>query len=86
MVVVTALSMQRRVRLLRWLFSVPAMLALDRAVATERQLPINVVRNFDGDLSMFRAGEFDLVVQPVSTCYVQKSKIVYSQIAPSYTS
>jgi SAM-dependent methyltransferase len=59
----------------------PAMLALDRAVATERQLPITVVETSMEDLSMFRPGEFDLVVQPVSTCYVPEIKTVYAQIA-----
>ncbi len=33
------------------------------------------------DLSMFGAGEFDLVTQPVSTCYVPDVAAVYQQVA-----
>ena len=33
------------------------------------------------DLSMLAAGEFDVVVQPVSTCYVPEITLVYRQVA-----
>lgn len=59
----------------------PAMLALDRAVAAERQLTIRVVETSMDDLTMFRPGEFDLVVQPVSTCYLPDVAAVYAQVA-----
>ena len=46
------------------------MLALDRAVAAERKLDIRVVQTSMDELSMFARDEFDLVIQPVSTCYI----------------
>ncbi|HWA97563.1 MAG TPA: class I SAM-dependent methyltransferase [Pirellulales bacterium] len=57
------------------------MLALDRAVAKERGLAIRAVETSMDDLSMFAAGAFDLVVQPVSTCYVPDVTAVYRQVA-----
>ncbi|HEX4132402.1 MAG TPA: class I SAM-dependent methyltransferase [Pirellulales bacterium] len=57
------------------------MLALDRAVAAERGLAIRAVETSMDDLSMFGAGEFQLVVQPVSTCYVPDIAAVYRQVA-----
>ncbi|MDX1962756.1 MAG: class I SAM-dependent methyltransferase [Pirellulales bacterium] len=59
----------------------PAMLALDRAVAAERNLPIRIVETSMDNLRMFATGEFDLVVQPVSTCYVPDILAVYRQVA-----
>jgi len=59
----------------------PAMLALDREVAAERRLNIRVVETSMDDLSMFAAREFDLVVQPVSTCYVPNIMRVYREVA-----
>jgi SAM-dependent methyltransferase len=46
------------------------MLALDRAVAAERGFDVRLVQTSMEELSMFAAGEFDLVIHPVSTCYV----------------
>ena len=59
----------------------PAMLALDHRVAAERDLELRTVETSMDDLSMFAPGEFDLVVQPVSTCYVPDVAKVYAQVA-----
>lgn len=59
----------------------PAMLELDRAVATERRLPIRTVETSMEDLDMFTAGQFDLVIHPVSTCYVPEIQPVYVAVA-----
>ncbi len=59
----------------------PAMLALDRQVAAERQLPVRVVETSMDDLSMFLPGEFDLVVQPVSSCYIRNIAPLYREVA-----
>lgn len=59
----------------------PQMLALDRQVATERSLTIHVVEASMNDLSALREASFDIVVQPVSTCYVPDIAAVYRQVA-----
>jgi SAM-dependent methyltransferase len=46
------------------------MLALDRAVALERGFDVRLVQTSMEELSMFGVGEFDLVIHPVSTCYM----------------
>ncbi len=58
-----------------------AQLELDRVVATERQLPIRTVETSMDDLSMFGNGEFDVVIHPVSTCYIPQLLGVYAQVA-----
>lgn len=57
------------------------MLAQDAEVARERKLKLRIVEGTMTDLSMFTAGEFDLVIQPVSTCYVPDVGSVYQQVA-----
>ena len=59
----------------------PAMLALDREVAVERHLNIRAIEASMDNLSMLSAAEFDIVVQPVSTCYVPDMGMVYKQVA-----
>ncbi len=59
----------------------PEMLALDRQVAAERNLEVRTVEASMDDLGMFAEGDFDLVVQPVSTCYVADVAVVYREIA-----
>lgn len=58
-----------------------AQLELDREVAVERKLDLRTVHTSMDDLSMFRVGEFDLVVQPVSTCYVPDIRPTYLEVA-----
>ena len=59
----------------------PAMLELDRQVAAERGLEVRTVQTSMEDLAMFRDAEFDLVIQPVSTCYVPQIAPVYREVA-----
>lgn len=59
----------------------PAMLELDRAVARERSLSIRAIRGSMDDLPMLRGGEFDLVIHPVSTCYVRSVAPVFAEVA-----
>jgi SAM-dependent methyltransferase len=59
----------------------PAMLELDREVAAERKLDVRTVEASMDDLSMFTNGEFDLVIHPVSTCYVPAIEPVYREVA-----
>jgi SAM-dependent methyltransferase len=57
------------------------MLAVDREVAAERGLEIRAVEASMDDLSAFAPGAFDIVIQPVSTCYVPSVLQVYEQVA-----
>lgn len=59
----------------------PAMLELDREVAAERGLALRTVEASMDDLSMFIIGEFDIVIHPVSTCYVPQIAPVYQAVA-----
>lgn len=58
-----------------------AMLELDRQVAAERNLDIRTVEASMDDLAMFTNGQFDLVIQPVSTCYVPNIVRVFQEVA-----
>jgi SAM-dependent methyltransferase len=57
------------------------MLALDRLVAAERGLEVRTVEASMDDLSMLPPASFEIVVQPVSTCYVPDVSAVYRQVA-----
>ena len=59
----------------------PAQLELDRAVVAERRLELKTVEGSMDDLSMFAAGEFEIVIQPVSTCYLPEIGAVYREVA-----
>lgn len=59
----------------------PAMLELDRQVAQERGLTVRTIEASMDHLPMLQAQEFDLVIHPVSTCYVPKIEPVYREIA-----
>ena len=58
-----------------------AMLELDRQVAAERGLSLRTIETSMDDLAAFATGEFDVVTQPVSTCYVRDVAAVYRQVA-----
>lgn len=58
-----------------------AMLELDRQVANERGLKLKVVETSMDELSMFADAAFDVVIQPVSTCYVPDILAVYREVA-----
>ncbi|MCH8923547.1 MAG: class I SAM-dependent methyltransferase [Planctomycetes bacterium] len=59
----------------------PEMLALDRAVAAERGCDIRVIVASIDDLSALPEAGFDIVSQPVSSCYVPDVIEVYRQTA-----
>lgn len=59
----------------------PAMLALDRAVARERRLDLEIVQGSMDDLAMLPAARFDLVIHPVSTCYLPDVARVFREVA-----
>ncbi len=59
----------------------PAMLELDRKMAAELGLKIRVVEASMDDLSALANASFDIVVQPVSTCYVPDIALVYREVA-----
>jgi SAM-dependent methyltransferase len=59
----------------------PAMLALDRAVAAERGISFRIIEGSIDDLSIFGVAEFDVVIHPVSTCYVPQIALVYREVA-----
>jgi SAM-dependent methyltransferase len=57
------------------------MLELDRRVAAERGLEMRLVQSSMDDLSMLAEGEFEIVIHPVSTCYVPDLTAVYREVA-----
>lgn len=59
----------------------PKMLELDRAVAKQRGLLVQTLETSMDDLSALAASSFELVVQPVSTCYVPDVIKVYEEVA-----
>lgn len=59
----------------------PKMLELDRLVATERKLKIKTVEASMDSLSMFPDAMFDIIIQPVSTCYVPRILPVFLEAA-----
>jgi SAM-dependent methyltransferase len=59
----------------------PAMLELDRVVAAERGLSLRTVETSMDQLGMFQPGEFEIVIHPVSTCYVPEIAPVYREVA-----
>ncbi|MEL7498623.1 MAG: class I SAM-dependent methyltransferase [Planctomycetota bacterium] len=59
----------------------PAMLELDREVANQRKLKLQTVEGSMDNLSMFNEASFDIVIHPVSTCYVPDISQVYREVA-----
>jgi SAM-dependent methyltransferase len=59
----------------------PAMLDLDEREAQKRKLSVKTVEASMDALPMLRDESFDIVHQPVSTCYVPDIAIVYREIA-----
>ncbi|NOY30789.1 MAG: class I SAM-dependent methyltransferase [Planctomycetes bacterium] len=57
------------------------MLALDRQVAAERGLEVTTVQASMDSLPMLADGQFDLVIHPVSTCYVPEVGPVFREVA-----
>lgn len=59
----------------------PKMLDLDRNLAAKRNLSLRLVESSMDNLSTLGDYSFDIVVQPVSTCYVPDIDIVYREVA-----
>jgi len=59
----------------------PAMLELDREVAAQRKLKLTTIEASMDDLSMLNDSSFDIVIHPVSTCYVPDIAKVYREVA-----
>lgn len=59
----------------------PSMLAIDVREARRRGVAVQVVEASMDDLSMLRPESFDIVHQPVSTCYIENVAKVYSEVA-----
>lgn len=59
----------------------PAMLALDRQVASFRGFDIRTIEASMDNLSALATASFDIVIQPVSTCYVPDLGPVYREVA-----
>jgi len=58
-----------------------AMLDLDRQVARERRINMEILQGSMDDLSMLAAARYDLVIHPVSTCYVPDVGRVFAEVA-----
>jgi SAM-dependent methyltransferase len=58
-----------------------AMLELDRQVARERRLDLRILQGSMDDLSMLPPAGFDLVIHPVSTCYLPDVGRVFRAVA-----
>lgn len=59
----------------------PAMLALDRQVAEQRGYSIATVETSMDDLRVLPSAAFEIVYQPVSTCYVPDVRAVYRAVS-----
>ncbi|MEM6689412.1 MAG: class I SAM-dependent methyltransferase [Planctomycetota bacterium] len=59
----------------------PEMLALDRQVAEERNMNLRLIEASMESMPMLRDNEFDLVIHPVSTCYVPDCRPVFTEVA-----
>ena len=59
----------------------PAMLELDRQVAQQRGFDLRVVEASMDDLSVFSNAEFDIIIQPVSTCYLPNIAPIFMEVA-----
>jgi len=59
----------------------PMMLELDQLVAKKRKLNLRTLETSMDDLSALADNQFDLVIHPVSTCYVPNVAVVYREVA-----
>ena len=59
----------------------PAMLELDRAVARERKLSIRPIQASMDQLEMLTGNQFDLVIHPVSSCYLPDVRLMFAEVA-----
>lgn len=59
----------------------PAMLENDRELARQQGFDIRVIEASMDQLPMLQNAEFDLVIHPVSTCYLPKVQDVFDEVA-----
>ncbi|MEM7473651.1 MAG: class I SAM-dependent methyltransferase [Planctomycetota bacterium] len=59
----------------------PAMLELDREVANQRKLNLRTLEGSMDDLQALREEEFDLVIHPVSSCYLPSLDSLFVGVA-----
>ena len=59
----------------------PQMLELDRKIAAERGLKVEIIEASMDHLPMLGEARFEIVIQPVSTCYVPDVRAVYREVA-----
>lgn len=57
------------------------MLRLDRKIARRENVPLKTIKTSMNDLSVLGNGIFDIVLHPVSTCYVENIRAVYREVA-----
>ena len=57
------------------------MLELDRRVSQELRFNVRLIQGTMLDMPMLRDAEFDLVIQPVSTCYVSDVSRVFCEVS-----
>lgn len=58
-----------------------SMLDLDRQVARERKLHLELIQSSMDDLQMLKNDQFDLIIHPVSSCYLSSLTNLFSGIA-----
>jgi SAM-dependent methyltransferase len=59
----------------------PEQLVLDRTAAAERGLQVRTIETSMDDLSMLATASFDIVVHPVSTCYLPDVQPIFREVA-----
>src|SRR3954470_24940356 len=59
----------------------PEMLAYDRELAARRGVAVRIVEASMDHMPMLHESEFEVVIQPVSTCYVPDVRAVYREVA-----
>ena len=57
------------------------MLMIDRQVCTSKGLTMQTIETSMDDLSMLATASFDIVIHPVSSCYVPDLSVVYGEVA-----
>lgn len=57
------------------------MLELDRIICQQYGFDVRLIQGSMNSMPMFRDGEFDLVIHPVSTCYLQVIRPVFEEVA-----
>ena len=58
-----------------------AMLENDQKLAKEQGFNIRVLQTSMDDLNALDTAEFDIVIHPVSTCYLPDIKVIYQEVA-----